>query len=274
MTSSPGDIPEPTGPSPFQPIKLNNLAVKIAETREEIEEAQRLRFRIFCGDMGAKPSEEEARLGRDFDHYDAVCDHLLVLHYPEEGSKPEIVGTYRLLRQERMESIGAFYTESEFDISALKANGGHLMELGRSCTDPDFRSRAVMQLLWRGIGEYVTYYKVDLMFGCASFHGADAALHREGLSFLHHFHQAPEALRARALDDLYVDMNLADKDSIDQKKAFLSLPVLLKGYLRLGGVIGDGAVYDPVFNTTDVCIVVKTDLVGEKYASKYTPDNL
>ena len=265
-------LTNPVGPPPFEPISVNNLVVKIAETADEIIEAQKLRYRIFCGEIGAKPSAREAELERDFDDYDAYCDHLLVQHTAEEGAKPEIVGCYRLLRQERMEEIGEFYTEREFDISNLKKNGGKLMELGRSCTDPEFRNRAVMQLLWKGIGAYVSHYGVEMMFGCGSFKGADAAEHAQGLSFLKHFHSAPEELRPRALDDIYVDMDLVPADEVDQKAAFMSLPVLLKGYLRLGGFVGDGAVYDPVCNTTDVCIMVKTELVSGKYASKYAPE--
>lgn len=271
MTSVPDDIIAPAGASPFAPIVMGNLSVKIAESREEILEAQQLRFRVFCGEMGATPSPEQKDQQRDFDEYDAVCDHLLVLHNIAAGAKPEIVGTYRLLRAERMKALGRFYSEGEFDISRVKAFAGNVMELGRSCVDARFRSKAAMQLLWRGIGEYMTYYSIDLMFGCASFHGRPEE-HAEALSYLYHFHLAPEEIRTRALPDQYVEMNLMPADTINQKRVFVGLPVLIKGYLRLGGVIGEGAVYDAVFNTTDVAIIVRTAGVDERYVSKYAPD--
>ncbi len=270
MTSIPDDIIAPEGPSPYAPIEMGALSVKIAETREEILEAQQLRYRVFCGEMGATPTDQQQREGRDFDAYDPVCDHLLVLHKSESG-KQEIVGTYRLLRDTRMKKLGHFYTETEFDISRLKDFPGNVMELGRSCVDKQFRNKAAMQLLWRGIGEYVTHYKIDLMFGCGSFHGKPEE-HREALSFLYHFHRAPDEICPTPLPEQYVEMNLVPADEINQKSAFFHLPVLLKGYLRLGGVVGDGAVYDAAFNTTDVSIVVRTEGVDERYKSKYTPD--
>lgn len=267
MNSIPKDMP----PSPYAPIVMGDLAVKIAETQEEILEAQQLRYRVFCGEMGATPTPEQKAQQRDFDEYDAVCDHLLVLHYPLAGAKPEIVGTYRLLRAERMKVLGRFYSESEFDISRLKAYPGNVMELGRSCVAAEFRSKAAMQLLWRGIGEYVTHYGIDLMFGCASFHGKPEQ-HKEALSYLYHFHLAPEEICPTSLPEQYVEMNLMPAESINQKRVFVGLPVLIKGYLRLGGVVGNGAVYDAAFNTTDVSIVVRTTGVDERYLSKYAPD--
>lgn len=255
----------------FEPIRIGNLAVRIAESAEEIIAAQKLRYQVFCGEMGAKPTPEMEAAKMDFDKFDPVCDHLLVLHYPEGEEKPEVVGTYRLLRAETMPQIGRYYSEDEYDVSQLKSYPGKIMELGRSCVREDFRSRAAMQLLWRGIGGYVQVHDVALMFGCASFPGDDPEKHIEGLSYLWHFHRADPEFCARALESRYVSMDLMPPDKIDQKRAFLNLPVLVKGYLRLGGKIGDGAVLDHEYNTTDVSVVVRTDFVSEKYASKYTP---
>ena len=197
---------------------------------------------------------------------------MLVEWQENPNTSPIIVGTYRLLRGEKMAKIGRFYTESEFDISAIKSQNLKLLELGRSCVRADFRNKAVMQLLWRGIGEYVTHYGIELMFGCASFAGADAQQHKECLAYLHHFHRAPEDIAPVSLPHHYVEMNLMDKETINEKAAFVRLPVLIKGYLRLGGFIGHGAMIDHAFNTTDVSIVVRVTNVGDKYVSRYAPD--
>ena len=146
---------------------------------------------------------------------------------------------------------------------------GELMELGRSCVDLDYRTRPTMQLLWQAIAAYVYRYKIKVMFGCASLPGADPADQLLALSYLYHYHPAPRELRPRAIPQRYVDMNLLSKDRIDVRKALATLPPLIKGYLRLGGFIGDGAVIDAQFNTTDVCVVVKTDLVADKYFKHY-----
>jgi putative hemolysin len=107
------------------------------------------------------------------------------------------------------------------------------------------------------------------MFGCASLPGVDPASMAPALSFLYHHHLAPEALRPRALADRYVAMNLLPPDATDRRAALALMPPLVKGYLRLGGFFGDGAVIDHQFNTVDVCVVVKTDLVTGKYFRHY-----
>jgi L-ornithine Nalpha-acyltransferase len=126
-----------------------------------------------------------------------------------------------------------------------------------------------MQLLWSGIAAYISHYDIVLMFGCASLPGTDPDTLAMPLSYLHYHHLAPPELRPRALTERYVDMCRLNRSAIDPTRALVALPPLIKGYLRLGGFVGDGAVIDEQFNTIDVCIVVKTDLVTEKYSRHY-----
>jgi L-ornithine Nalpha-acyltransferase len=250
-------------------IPSGPLQVRLAESRADIEAAQALRYRVFFETLGARPAVEARRVRRDFDRFDERCDHLLVLDH-NRGSGPEIVvGTYRLIRREPAGRLGGFYSADEFDISRLVAYPGEILELGRSCIDSAYRQRAAAQLLWSGIAAYVFHYRIDLMFGCASLPGTDASRLDVPLSYLYHFHLAAPSLRARALTDRYVEMNRLPRSTIDPLRALAGLPPLIKGYLRLGGFVGDGAVIDHDFNTTDVCIVVKTDLVTEKYSRHY-----
>ncbi|MEI7669303.1 MAG: GNAT family N-acyltransferase, partial [Pseudomonadota bacterium] len=223
----------------------------------------------FYEEMQGIPDAEVKKQRRDFDKFDDYCDHLLVIDYDLPKSEDRVVGTYRLLRRSRLGNLDGFYSESEFDISAIKKESGEILELGRSCVDAAHRSRSLMNLLWRGIAEYVSLYDIKLMFGCGSFFGTDINEHKLALSYLYHYHLAPEELRAVALSEHYVEMNLMKKEEINVKEAFNAVPTLIKGYLRLGGYIGRGAVIDHNFNTVDVGIIVKTDLVTEKYAERY-----
>lgn len=256
-----------------QPIRAGALEVRLAQTEAEIEASQALRYQVFVGEIGAIPNPSNAALQRDTDEYDAVCDHLLVLEHGELGAT-KIVGSYRLLRRENMQRIGRFYTAGEFDISAMEQYPGEILELGRSCVHPEFRNRAVMQLLWRGIAAYLEKYRIDVMFGCGSLYGADPQQHKAALSYLYHYHLAPPELRIKALPALYVEMNTQSKESLHAARCFASLPPLIKGYLRLGGFVGEGAVIDRIYNTTDVAIVVKTQTVTSKYVDRYASDAL
>ncbi len=253
----------------FGELRANNLGVRIAERPWELDAAQALRYRVFYDEMGARPGVEVAARKRDFDEFDAIADHLLVIDH-DRGEGPEgVVGTYRLIRRPGAAKIGGFYSASEYDIALIEAFPGEILELGRSCVDAAYRTRPTLQLLWRGIAAYVFKHRIDLMFGCASLHGTDPDALAAPLTYLWHNHLAPPALRPRALPDRYVEMRRMPPEAIDLKATLNELPPLIKGYLRLGGFVGDGAVIDEQFNTTDVCVVVKTDLVTDKYYRHY-----
>ena len=245
------------------------LQVRLAENAADVDAAQALRYRIFYEIMGAKPLPGMEQQRRDHDRFDGICDHLLVLDHSRGSGVDAVVGTYRLIRREAAAQLGAFYSAAEYDISRLIAYPGEILELGRSCVDAGYRARPVMQLLWSGIAAYVFHYDIALMFGCASLPGIDPDALSAPLSYLYYHHLAPPALRARALPERFVDMRRLDPGAFDPHRTLAALPPLIKGYLRLGGFVGDGAVIDEQFNTTDVCIVVKTDLVTEKYTRHY-----
>lgn len=253
----------------FTELRAGNLGVRIAKSAAEIDAAQALRYRVFYDEMGANPAPSALLTRRDTDAFDDVADHLLVIDHALGSGAAGVVGTYRLIQKEGAARIGRFYSADEYDISAIEAFPGRVLELGRSCVDADYRGRAVMQLLWRGIAAYVAEQKIDLMFGCASLNGTDPDALAQELTYLYGHHLAPPALRPRALPGRYVEMQRMDPAAVDARRAQMMLPPLIKGYMRLGGFVGDGAVIDGQFNTVDVAIVVKSDLVTEKYAKHY-----
>ncbi|HEY1856489.1 GNAT family N-acetyltransferase [Acidocella sp.] len=256
----------------FAELRAGNLGVRLAVTADELDAAQALRYRVFYQEMGAEADAATTARGRDADAFDAVADHLLVVDHDLGDDASGVVGTYRLIRQDAAARLGRFYSADEYDISVFDQFPGVKLELGRSCTAAAYRSRSVMQLLWRGIAAYVFHYGVDLMFGCASLGGTDPDALADELTYLATHHLAPEAIRPRALESRYVPMLRRDPAGLDAKQALMRLPPLIKGYLRLGGFVGDGAVIDRQFNTTDIAVVVQTDLVTDKYYRHYERD--
>jgi putative hemolysin len=254
---------------PFPELRAGNLGVRIASTAAEIDAVQALRYRVFYDEMGAEPDAVARGTHRDRDGFDAVADHLLVVDHAIGSGAEGVVGTYRLIQREAVARLGHFYSADEYDITPIEAFPGRILELGRSCVDAAYRSRVAMQLLWRGIAAYVFHYQIDLMFGCASLHGTDPDALAPELTYLYYNHLAPPALRPRALPHRYVDMRRLLPNRVDAKRVQAQLPPLIKGYLRLGGFVGDGAVIDRQFNTIDVAVVVKTDLVTDKYYRHY-----
>jgi putative hemolysin len=259
-------------------LRLGRLEVRLAQDAREIEGAQRLRYRVFYEEMGAKPQADMAHRKIDYDGLDQYCDHLIVIDHNAPADEA-IIGTYRLVRREAAKRHGSFYSSSEYDISRLLAYPGEILEVGRSCVASAFRTRPTMQLLWRGIADYIAAYGVEILFGCASLPGTDPKALAVPLTYLYYYHLAAPYLRTTALPHRYVDMRLMDPAEVDPEKGLSQiapmnlLPPLLKGYLRLGGFVGDGAVVDEQFNTTDVCVIVKTDLIAEKYSRHYDIKN-
>ncbi len=268
MTAKPA-----VGPDDFvlaaEGVSMGPIAVRLARKPGEIEAAQRLRYDIFYTEYGAKPLADMSEKGIDYDEYDQYADHLIVIDRRIDTVPERVVGTYRLIRNEHAAKVGRFYTQGEFNIDPVLALNMNMVEVGRSCVHPDYRTRSVLQLLWQGIAEYVSWHDISVLFGCASFHGTDVASHAEMLSYLYHHHRAPEEFQPMALPERRVDMNLIPKEALNPKEALHNLPPLIKGYLRIGGVVGDGAVIDTQFNTIDVCVMVKMKMVAERYRRHY-----
>jgi L-ornithine Nalpha-acyltransferase len=255
--------------------RLGSLEVRLARTAADVRRAQRLRFQVFYQEMSAIPDAPTILARRDVDPFDPICDHLLVIDHdaPPRGPlrKPHVVGTYRLLRQDMAERHDGFYSASEFDLGGLIARHPDLkfLELGRSCVLPQYRNRRTLELLWHGIWTYVLANRIDVMIGCASLEGTDPDRLALPLSFLHHYARAPEEWRACAVPRRYVAMNRMRKSAINARAAQQLLPPLIKGYLRLGAFIGDGAVIDRQFGTTDVLMVLPVSAINTRYIDHF-----
>lgn len=250
--------------------RVGTLQVRLAETWDEIDAALALRYRVFFDEMQARPSPGIVAKQRDVDEFDPYCDHLLVLDNAL-GTGPEaVVGTYRMLRRRGAAKVGRFYSSAEYDIRAIIDHPGEILEMGRSCVEARHRTRSAMQLLWRGVTAYVLAHRIDVLFGCASLHGTDPSAMAVPLSFLHHNYLAPPKMRPVALPARYVSMNRLAQEAVDAKAAMRDLPPMIKGYLRLGGVVGDGAVIDYEFNTVDVLVYVDMLRVTERYMRHLT----
>jgi putative hemolysin len=259
--------------------RLGNLEVRLAASPAEIRRAQALRYRIFYEEMAAIPNMRARETRRDADSFDNICDHILVLDRanlcrPLLRQQPEIVGTYRLLRQAVAERHHGFYSAGEFEIEPLIARHRKLrfLELGRSCVLEPYRNKRTIELLWHGIWAYVLIHGIDVMIGCASLEGTDPDRLALPLSFLHHTARAPTEWRVTALEGRRVEMDRMPLAAIDMKAALRTLPPLIKGYLRVGAFVGDGAVVDYQFGTTDVCIIMPVASINARYVVYYGPD--
>jgi putative hemolysin len=260
--------------------RIGSLEVRMARNFKEVKKAQRLRYEVFYEEMSAIADAHTLATRRDADPFDAYCDHLLVMDHASLKRnklgrlKPEIVGTYRILRQDVADRNGGFYTAGEYDIQPLiDANPDkRFVELGRSCVLKPYRNKKTVELLWHGIWSYVLRHNIDVMLGCASIEGTNPDAIAGQLSFLHHNARAPEEWRVRAVADRYIEMNRLPETAINAKEALRALPPLVKGYLRLGAFVGDGAVVDHQFGTTDVLIVMPVSELNTRYVNYYGAD--
>lgn len=251
--------------------KLGLLETRLARTKTEICTAQTVRYQVFYEELGAIAPPEMRLVRRDRDRFDQHCDHLLVID--RSSGNEEVVGTYRLLLDKYALVAGGYYSESEFDLSLLKHTnrGKRLMELGRSCILPDYRSKRVMELLWQGTWAYAVNNKIDILFGCASFSGTDPQKHSTALSWLAGNAMLESGDCPATVADS-VDLTKVEDTGANGRRVLAALPPLLKGYLRLGAKVASHAVVDHQFGTTDVLVVLRVADISPRYLAHYGVD--
>jgi putative hemolysin len=232
------------------------LTFSLARGVAEVAEAQRIRYKVFAEEMGAKlPS---ANLGLDIDRFDDFCDHLLV----RDHGNDKVVGTYRILPPEQARNAGGYYSETEFDLSRLMHLRDRMMEVGRSCVHPDYRDGATITQLWSGLADYIGKNGHEYMIGCASISMADGGHYAASVyNKVHKLHGAPAEYRVFPHCRLPLESLNRELDVI--------IPPLIKGYLRLGAYVAGEPAWDPDFNCADLFILMPVSRMNARYAKHF-----
>lgn len=233
-----------------------SLHVTLASCQSEVLEAQKLRYRVFHDEMGARLSSRTPGVDRDI--FDPFCEHLLV----RDEERGRIVGTYRILSPEAARRVGGYYSENEFDLTRLQHLRSRVVEIGRACIDADYRTGAVISLLWSGLARYMTEHGHDYLMGCASISMGDGGHAAASLyNRLREAHAAPLEYHVFPRHALPLERLRGDLDA--------ATPPLLKGYLRAGAWICGEPAWDPDFNTADLPILLPMSRLRERYARHY-----
>ncbi len=248
--------------------KRTRYSVSVARTAAEVDEAQRLRYQVFVEEMGASltsaTTANNVKKNRDIDDYDADCEHLLV----RDLSSGVVVGCYRIMRPETARRRGAYYADSEFDLTRLNHIRATTAEVGRACIHPDFRTGSVIMLLWSGLSRFMIENDYEYVIGCASIPLADGhenaiAVYREmAESYL-----APSEYRVFPRHP-YPIPTLSDNNQVRSLQA-ARIPALIKGYTRLGAWIGGAPAWDPDFNTADLFVLLPISRMSGAYAKHF-----
>lgn len=252
--------------------KRNRYQMSIAHSEQEVREAQRLRYQVFVEEMGVVPSAEMTQTERDFDEYDADCEHLIVRDVESEL----IVGCYRILQPETARQRGSFYSDSEFDLSRLDNLRASTAEVGRACIHPNFRSGSVIMLLWSGIIRFMVENNYEYVIGCASIplsdgHANVQAVYDEvaanNLSPPEYrvFPKNPYPLSRAAVPKATDGESHSRVVSLTHAR----IPPLIKGYSRLGAWICGEPAWDPDFNTADLFVLLPIRRVAGAYAKHF-----
>jgi putative hemolysin len=232
------------------------LGFSLAHSAAEVTEAQRIRYKVFAEEMGAKlPS---AKLGLDIDRFDEFCDHLLV----RDHANDKVVGTYRILPPAQAHAAGGYYSETEFDLSRLMHLRDRMMEVGRSCVHADYRDGATITQLWSGLADYIGKNGHEYMIGCASISMGDGGHYAASVyNKVHKLHAAPAEYRVFPHCRLPLE-------SLNQNLEVI-IPPLIKGYLRLGAYIAGEPAWDPDFNCADLFILMPVSRMNSRYAKHF-----
>lgn len=251
------------------------FVVKLATSSIELRSAQELRYRVFFEEGRAKADAEMRRLRRETCRFDSVADHLIVVDNGgrQAGGAPNVVGSYRLLRQEAAEANLGFCSAAEFDIDSLVRSRPErrFMELGRSCIAPEYRGKRPLELLWRGLWSYALHHHVDMMFGCASFAGVAEPAHVAAIRLLNGGSAADGKWRVDAAPGAKKRIMSPAIEAIDPFTIRRSIPPLIKAYWNVGARFSRDAVIDENFGTTDVFVVMPIEEIKSRYLAYFAP---
>lgn len=234
-------------------FEVGHYSVQLASEPQQIAQAQALRYRVFYLENGGKPPASMRQLEREIDEWDEAAHHIVVC---DKKDNNRVVGTLRLMSNERLVGGQQFYTEQAFDLSNLRNRYQRILELSRYCIDSNGRSGTILMLIWKFAMKFIIDHKFELMLGCASFHGQNIANHWPILSYLYRHNLAPKALMPRPRVTHCADLAALTTDEHSWELAKHAVPTLLRGYLKLGAKISDHAIIDAQFNSVFVCIYV------------------
>lgn len=235
--------------------KPNQLYYSFARNPSEIAEAQRLRYKIFAEEMGARLSGHD---GLDCDGFDAFCDHLLV----RDSESGKVVGTYRILSPSMAKESGGYYSTREFDLGRLSHLFDQTVEVGRACVHADYRHGSIITLLWAELAKYMLRNRYEYLIGCGSVNMADGGHLAASLyAKLKQNHLSPAEYRVFPRCPLPLEALRTDMEA--------SCPALLKGYLRMGAYIGGEPAWDPDFNTADMLVMLPMSRLNQRYAAHF-----
>ncbi len=236
--------------------KARRFQVSLATTQAEIRAAQRLRWQVFAEEMGARLDSPEP--GLDIDLFDAWCEHLIA----RDTATGEVVGTYRILSPNAAAELGNYYSDHEFDLTRLGHIRDRMVEVGRSCVHPDFRSGGTIALLWSGLADYMKRHGYEYLMGCASIGMQDGGHNAAGVwHAVREAHLAPPEWRVFPRCPLPLD-------ALSEEAAPI-IPPLVKGYLRVGAYVCGEPAWDPDFNTADLLILLPMYKVSPSYARHF-----
>ncbi|MGD8710959.1 MAG: GNAT family N-acyltransferase [Ectothiorhodospiraceae bacterium] len=230
--------------------------VAVAGTPADVADTQRLRYRVFAEELGA--SVHGPADGLEGDDYDAFCDHILV----RDRGTGDVVACSRILDRDRAARAGGFYSQSEFDMAAIEALPGRIMELGRTCVHPAYRGGATISTLWSGLAEYIVHHGYDYLIGCASVSVADGGYQAHGImQRLRRRYLAPSHMRVRPRVPL--------PPAPTEDNVLAKMPPLLKAYMALGARICGEPCWDPDFGVADLFILVDTADLSSRYVRHF-----
>ncbi len=248
--------PDPAAPA----LERGAISVVWATHQDEVRAAQRLRYDVFAREMGARLGGHLT--GHDIDLFDDYCEHLMV----RDTATGAVVGTYRVLTPAQARRVGGLYTETEFDLTRLRALRSRMVELGRSCVHPDYRQGSVILALWGALAEFMARNDLDTMIGCASIPMVHEGVVSGDLAAsiwrqVQHDHLAPIEYRVHPRLPLPVE-RLDDSLQVEP-------PALIKGYLRLGAQVLGAPAWDPDFNTADLPMLMRIADLPARYRKHF-----
>ncbi|MCK9536063.1 MAG: GNAT family N-acetyltransferase [Bacilli bacterium] len=244
----------------YNPFIAGNIEIRLTRNQEELKETMHLRYQELLLSYNENNKNNEKLFQ---DQYDEQADHLVAV----DLSSNKIIGTYRLIRKAQLKVGQTFSSEDEFDISKIKDE--NILEISRAVVKKEYRTGAIIILLWKGLMNYAYKNKIKYIFGTASFYGTNPLSYSHALSYIFYNHLSPEQLRAKAKNECSYPINILPLDQVNINLAKKQLPALVKGYINIGATFGEDAYIDRYFNSIDLLVLAETEKINSKYINRF-----
>ena len=228
----------------------NQYRFEWVDTLKELQDVQRFRAKQFSHQFGLTFEDD-----LDQDLYDFGCEHAVL----RDKWSGEIVA-YTRLKLFQGHEIGQSYSAQEFEIVPHLSHLPSIVEIGRTCVHPHFRSGKALSMLWLNMAPKILWsMRAKYLMGCVSIHLED------NLARTYYTHR-----QIQQLED-HQTIDIRSKRAFEPERPDYSfpqderMPKLFQTYLGMQSKLSKEAFFDEEFKCLDYFVFLEVNKIATSF---------